>query len=122
MIDVKYFFDILCGYNSAYGTVEHFIVGECVYIKTYNGGWSHNECVDSDLFSKFSSSIIVNDHPITIYKFYLLSLRLKNKDLLLKTSDIREEFEYKVRAEDEGKKHYEFVKHYLDNKSLDKTE
>ena len=114
MTDVKDFFDMLSGYNLTYGIVEHFIVGECVCIKTNNGGWSENESVDSELFGKFSSKIIVNDHPVTIYKFYLLSRYLENKDLLLKTDDIREKFEYKIHAEDEGKKHYEFVKHYLE--------
>jgi len=114
MKDVKVFFKLLSNYDCNIGFVEHFIVGECVYIKTCNGGWSENESVDCDLFSKFSSKIIVNDHPVTIYKFYLLSRYLENKDLLLKTDDIREEFEYTVRAEDEGKKHYEFVKHYLE--------
>ena len=113
MTDMVNFFNILFGYDNHYGSVEHFIVGECAYIKTCNGGWSYNESIDRDLHSVFNRHIIVNNHPTTIYQFYLLSSQIKNKELLL-SDDVREKFEYKFYAEDEGKKSWEFVKNYLE--------
>lgn len=113
MTDMVNFFKLLSRYDCNCGNYEHFIVGECAYIKTCNGGWSHNESIDSDLYTDFNRHIIVNNHPTTIYQFYLLSRQIKNKELLI-TEDVREIFEYKFYSEDEGIKSWQFVKNYLE--------
>lgn len=63
----KDFCQLLRCYHTFYGEVKIFKVKESIIVETYNGGWSDNESVDSELKTKHTP--IVDKHPCVVYQF-----------------------------------------------------
>lgn len=91
----KVFLKGLRYYNTDYGDLHVYRTEDSIIIKLYNGGFSENEEIERELKKVYSP--LLDDHPITIFRFrrwLLLDEVPKFYNYLLKKSTHLEKFEY----------------------------
>ena len=102
-------------YDDNCGEVSYIRVGADLLIETYNGGWSKNETIDSDMHSLCRNYIVINNHPITLYRFancYLVHILYPEKNIYLNLDliqpELRNSYKRSVCFEDYDYKSYKF--------------